>query len=267
MQDDSLWRGLRPEARKKLDIRNYSAPAVEQRIATEGLEAGAAVTNARVLKEAGAWIPGVELIFRHVHPQRHRGLFSELGREGQGRLGEIGLWPKQWAAAKMFAGSSKGFHIHPPHIPEGTTASEWYAKLFLADEPDYSLRRYDLEQWDVMYFLQGRLDLTLCDERDSMPRRVMRLFIDGDDRKGTNNIAVVIPPESPMPSAPRAAKISSWSMARARPSSPPQKAASPARSRNSPTRRTGPRTSAKADRVYSLSRRIFPAESYSIRFA
>ncbi len=194
MQDDSLWRGLRPEARKKLDIRNYSAPEVELRIATEGLEAGAAIANERVLKEAGAWIPGVELIFRHVHPQRHRGLFSELGREGQGRLGEIGLWPTQWAAAKMFAGSSKGFHIHPPHIPDGTTAAEWFAQLFLGEEPDYSLRRYDLEQWDVMYFLQGRLDLTLCDERDSMPRRVMRLFIDGDDRKGSNNIAVVIPP-------------------------------------------------------------------------
>jgi len=194
MKNDSLWRGLRSETRNQLIQRNYNSPEIENRIASEGLEAATAVAGERVLKEANAWIPGVEIIHRHVYPQRHRGLFSELGREGEGRLGEIRLWPKQWAAAKMFAGSAKGFHIHPPYIPENETTTSWFEKLWGGVVPDYSLRRYDLEQWDVMYFLQGRLDLILCDERDSLPRRRMRLFIDGDDRRGGNNVAVVIPP-------------------------------------------------------------------------
>jgi len=194
MDDKNLWQGLRSEAREQLIQRNYSAPEIEKRIATEGLEACTALAGQGALKDAQAWIPGVEIIQRHVYPQRHRGIFSELGREGEGRLGEIRLWPKQWAAAKMFAGSAKGFHIHPPHIPGDETPTSWFAKLFGKEETDYSLRRYELEQWDVMYFLQGRLDLTLCDERESMPRRRMRLFIDGDDRRGGNNVAVVIPP-------------------------------------------------------------------------
>lgn len=99
----------------------------------------------------------------------------------------------------MFAGSAKGFHIHPPYILEGETPTSWFE--------NYSLRRCDLKQWDVMYFLQGRLDLTLCDERESFPRRHMGLFIDGDDRGG-NNVAVIIRPASLIPCAPKAARIS-----------------------------------------------------------
>lgn len=195
MKSDQLWRGLRPDAQGQLVLRNYSTSTLEARIASDGLEAGAALASQRVLQEAGAWIPGVELISRHVYPQRHRGLFSELGRQGEGRLGEIGMWPKQWAAAKMFAGSAKGFHIHPPHIPSDESPEAWFAKLYSADEEATPpARPYDLEQWDVMYFLQGRLDLFLCDERAGMPRRLMRLFIEGDDRRGANNVAVVIPP-------------------------------------------------------------------------
>lgn len=193
MQQDELWRGLNAQARGRLQVRDYSSPEIEKRIAREGLEAGAAMSGERVLKDAGAWIPGVELIPRIVHPQRHRGLFSEMGREGEGRLGQLGLWPRQWAAARMFAGSSKGFHIHPPYLPDGEKAEEWFPRLF-ADEENFALRPYDREQWDVMYFLQGRLELFLCDERAGMPRRKMRIFIDGDDRRGGNNAAVVIPP-------------------------------------------------------------------------
>jgi dTDP-4-dehydrorhamnose 3,5-epimerase-like enzyme len=44
-----------------------------------------------------------------------------------------------------------------------------------------------------MFFLQGRLDLILCDERAGLPRRVMRLFIDGDNHRCPNNAAIVIP--------------------------------------------------------------------------
>ena len=32
---------------------------------------------------------------------------------------QIGFWPAQWAAARMFAQTAKGFHIHPPSIPDG----------------------------------------------------------------------------------------------------------------------------------------------------
>jgi dTDP-4-dehydrorhamnose 3,5-epimerase-like enzyme len=193
MNPDSLWRGLRPETRRQLKARDYSAAEVEKRLATTGLEASAALATQRVLQEAGAWIPGVELMARHIYPQRHRGLFSELGRAGEARLGEIGLWPRQWAAARMFTGTAKGFHIHPPHVPEGEEPEAWFQKLYGQEEPQFALRPYDREQWDVMFFLQGRLDLILCDERAGLPRRVMRIFIDGDNHRGPNNAAVVIP--------------------------------------------------------------------------
>lgn len=193
MESDSLWRGLRTETRQHLRSRDYSAADVETRLATTGLEASAALATQRVLQEAGVWIPGVELLARHTYPQRHRGIFSELGREGEGRLGEIALWPRQWGTARMFTGTAKGFHIHPPHVPEGEKPEEWFAKLYAQEEPQIALRPYDREQWDVMFFLQGRLDLILCDERAGLPRRVMRLFIDGDNHRGPNNAAVVIP--------------------------------------------------------------------------
>lgn len=194
MQDDPLWQGLKPEARAQLQLRDYSAPEIEKRLAAEGLEAGHALAGERILKETGVWIPGVEIIHRAVHPQRHRGLFAELGREGEGLMGRIGLWPKQWASARMFAGSAKGFHVHPPHIPEGQSPEAWLSKLFVAEAEDHSLRPYDREQWDIMYFLQGRLELILSDERAGLPRRRMRLFIEGDNHRGANNVAVVIPP-------------------------------------------------------------------------
>jgi dTDP-4-dehydrorhamnose 3,5-epimerase-like enzyme len=192
MDSEKLWRGLRPETRERLCSRDYSAAEVESRLSTDGLEAHTALAMERVLREAGAWIPGFELLVRHVHSQRHRGIFSECGREGEGRLGELGLWPKQWATARMYAGTAKGFHVHPPHVPEGEEPEAWFAKLFLSEAPAVQ-RPYDREQWDVMFFLQGRLDLILCDERAGLPRRVMRIFIDGDNHRGPNNAAVVIP--------------------------------------------------------------------------
>ena len=94
----------------------------------------------------------------------------------------------------MFAGTEKGFHVHPPFVPEGEDPAAWFATLFAGEAPSPALRPYDREQWDVMFFLQGRLDLILCDERAGMPRRVMRLFIDGDNHRGANNAVVVIPP-------------------------------------------------------------------------
>jgi dTDP-4-dehydrorhamnose 3,5-epimerase-like enzyme len=66
--------------------------------------------------------------------------------------------------------------------------------LFINEAENYSLRRYDEEQWDVMFFLQGRAEMILCDIRAGFPRRVMRFFIDGDNHRSKNNIGVVIPP-------------------------------------------------------------------------
>jgi dTDP-4-dehydrorhamnose 3,5-epimerase-like enzyme len=62
-------------------------------------------------------------------------------------------------------------------------------------EPNnFSLRRYELEQWDVMFFVQGVAEVILRDLRAGLPHRMMRFFIDGDNHRGTNNVGVVIPP-------------------------------------------------------------------------
>jgi dTDP-4-dehydrorhamnose 3,5-epimerase-like enzyme len=143
---------------------------------------------------AETWIPGVEIFPRRIYPQRHRGSFGEFGRQGEGVPGKIGLWPKQWAAARMFAGTAKGFHIHPPFIPEGCTPAEWFAQLFLQNPPPYELRPYKLEQWDLMFFVQGTAEMFLVDEREGLPRRRMRFWIEGDDQRGPGNVGVVIPP-------------------------------------------------------------------------
>ena len=140
------------------------------------------------------WIPGVEIFPRNIHPQHHRGFFGEFVRRDEGILSRIGLWPKQWSAARMFAHTAKGFHVHPPSIPEQSAAADWLRRLFVDEPEQYSLRRYDDEQWDVMFFLQGRVEMILCDIRAGLPRRVMRFFIDGDNHPGNNNAGVVIPP-------------------------------------------------------------------------
>lgn len=192
---NDLWRGLSDSARKRLSQRDYQAAGVEQRIASSGLEGGQALSSEGALREAGAWIPGVEIFHRVIHAQRLRGVFGEFGRQGEGPLGRIGLWPRQWAAARMFAGSAKGFHIHPPFIPEGEEPAAWFAKLFPSnpEDEDFSLRLYDREQWDVMFVVQGRLEMFLIDERSGMPRRRMRFTIDGDNHRGANTVGVVIP--------------------------------------------------------------------------
>jgi dTDP-4-dehydrorhamnose 3,5-epimerase-like enzyme len=140
------------------------------------------------------WIPGVELFARKIHPQRHRGFFGEFARRDEGILARIGLWPKQWSAARMFASTAKGFHVHPPSVPEGSAAANWLRRLFVDEPENYSLRRYDDEQWDVMFFLQGRVEMILCDIRVGLRQRVMRFFVDGDNHRGNNNVGVVIPP-------------------------------------------------------------------------
>ncbi len=192
MDHPHRWSGLRAAAQSALKPRDYATTELEQRIATTGLEGGQALAAEQHLRISSAWIPGVELFHRAIHPQRHRGAFGEFARQGEGVLGRIGLWPRQWATARMFAGTAKGFHIHPPHIPEDADPSVHLQSVFSDENP--TPRSYEKEQWDVMFIVQGRAEMFLIDERAGFERRRMRFTIDGDDCRGPNTIGVVIPP-------------------------------------------------------------------------
>ena len=189
------WNALSPEAAGALAERDYDVRSLGQRLGEIGIEAGQlAGVNRTDPATAQAWIPGVEVFARTIYPQRHRGAFGELARRDEGPLARIGLWPQQWSAARMFAQTAKGFHIHPPSVPEGTSPNEWFQRLFVAEPENFTLRRYQEEQWDVMFFVQGRAEMILREARAGLPRKTMRLFIDGDEHRGPNNVAVVIPP-------------------------------------------------------------------------
>ena len=191
----NLWHGLTSEARKALGARDYRTRSWGDRLSMEGVEAGLLSAAGRAQSEIGAsWIPGVEIFARTIHPQRHRGFFGEFVRREEGVPATIGLWPNQWAAARMFAHTAKGFHIHPPSVPKGVEPTEWFRRLFLKEPIDYSLRRYESEQWDVMFFVQGMVEMILREARVGLPQRMMRFFIDGDNHRSANNVAVVIPP-------------------------------------------------------------------------
>jgi dTDP-4-dehydrorhamnose 3,5-epimerase-like enzyme len=190
-----LWHGIDADAQNALSTRNYRSGSFTQELSERGVDASelaAAERSQREIKEA--WIPGAEIFPRKIHPQRYRGSFGEFVRRDEGILAQICFWPKQWSAARMFAGTAKGFHVHPPSIPADATAADWLRRLFIDEPENYSLRRYDDEQWDVMFFLQGRAEMILCDIRAGFPRRIMRFFIDGDNHRSNNNIGVVIPP-------------------------------------------------------------------------
>jgi dTDP-4-dehydrorhamnose 3,5-epimerase-like enzyme len=171
------WEGLRESARTQLEIRDYSQRPVR---ASDYLDAD---------HPASIDIPGVELIARQIHQQQHRGFFGEFAREG-----EVPFWPRQWATARMFRDTAKGFHIHPPHIPDGEEAESWFQKLFGDPSAAPAMRPYAEEQWDLMFFIQGIAEIILIDERSGLPRRQLRVIIDGDDRPGSNNAAIIIPP-------------------------------------------------------------------------
>jgi dTDP-4-dehydrorhamnose 3,5-epimerase-like enzyme len=193
--ETNLWTGVNDAARNALTARDYKAGSLAQRVAHSGIDAGELVVADLSRPEIKrVWIPGVEIFSRTIHPQRHRGVFGEFCRRDEGVLAKIGFWPKQWSAARMFAHSAKGFHVHPPTIPPDTTAEKWLRRLFMRSPQNYSLRRYDDEQWDVMFFLQGTVEMILCDVRAGFSKRIMRFFIDGDNHRSTNNVGVVVPP-------------------------------------------------------------------------
>lgn len=193
MNPEEFWKGISPEARQQLEIRNYAQSDLAARLGSTGVEAREISGSAVPAGLEDAWIPGVVLFPRRVFSQPQRGFFGEFARGTEGPLAAIGMWPQQWAAARMFAGTAKGFHIHPPHIPDGIAPADWFRRLFV-DEPDnFALRPYPKEQWDAMFFLQGIVEMLLVDERPGMPRRLMRFTIYGDDLPGANNAGVIIP--------------------------------------------------------------------------
>jgi len=194
-QEKNLWQGIDAGARGAVNTRDYRTASFAHELSQRGVDASelvAAERNQHEIEEA--WIPGVEIFPRKVHPQRHRGLFGEFVRRDEGILAQIGLWPKQWSAARMFAGTAKGLHVHPPGIPEDSDAVDWLRRLFIDERNSYSLRRYDDEQWDVMFFVQGRVEMILYDIRAGLPRRMMRFFVDGDNHRSKSNVGIVIPP-------------------------------------------------------------------------
>ena len=194
-REKNLWAGLSGAARKALAARDYKAGSLAQRLARAGVDAGELAAADRHKPEIKSiWILGVEIFARAIYPQRHRGVFGEFVRHDEGILAKIGLWPKQWSAARMFAQSAKGFHVHPPSIPPETSAEKWQRRLFVTDPQNYSLRPYDDEQWDVMFFVQGRAEMILRDVRSGLPGRIMRFFVDGDNHRSANNVGIVVPP-------------------------------------------------------------------------
>jgi dTDP-4-dehydrorhamnose 3,5-epimerase-like enzyme len=193
--EKDLWEGIDPSFQNALGARDYRTASFARELAGRGVEAAELLDRDMKQSEINdAWIPGVEIFARKIYPQWHRGLFGEFVRRDEGVLGRIGLWPKQWSTARMFAHTAKGFHVHPPCVSADSPAAEWMRRLFVDERENYSLRRYDDEQWDVMFFLQGRVEMILCDIRAGLARRVMRFFIDGDNHRSNNNVGIVIPP-------------------------------------------------------------------------
>lgn len=193
--DEELWAGLSQGGRKALTTRDYNAGGFSEQLARQGIEAGKLVAVDRAATEVReAWIPGVEIFTRSIHAQRHRGSFGEFARKDEGVLAQIGFWPSQWATARMFAQTAKGFHVHPPSVPKGTKPEAWLQRLFVDEPENYPLRRYPHEQWDVMFVVQGVAEMILQDLRAGMKTRTMRLWIDGDNHRSSNNAGIVIPP-------------------------------------------------------------------------
>jgi dTDP-4-dehydrorhamnose 3,5-epimerase-like enzyme len=192
---NQLWHGLSAAAQKALATRDYASRSFRDRLGGAGVEAGLLAGADRTKAEVReAWIAGVEIFPRTIHHQRHRGVFGEFVRRDEGTLQRIGFWPSQWANARMFAQTAKGFHVHPPSIPEGKKPEGWMRRLFIDEPENYALRPYDKEQWDVMFFVQGVAEMILRDVRAGLPPRTMRFFVDGDNHPGANNVGIVVPP-------------------------------------------------------------------------
>ena len=65
--NQQTWHGLRAEARKSLDTRDYSQGDLSERLGGSGVNASEAMAGRESLAEA--WIPGVEIFPRRVFQQ------------------------------------------------------------------------------------------------------------------------------------------------------------------------------------------------------
>src|SRR5207247_4751122 len=141
--EENLWQGIDSGARGNLNTRDYRTASFAQERSQRGVDAGELAAANRSQREIkNAWIPGVEIFARKVYPQRHRGLFGEFVRREEGILARIGLWPKQWSAARMFSGTAKGFHVHPPTIPENIDPVDWLRHLAIDEIDNNSAQSY-----------------------------------------------------------------------------------------------------------------------------
>lgn len=191
--NNTRWRGLRADARKALENKAYSPLPPAERLIEPGLLAAELLQLAAEPKQkARLWIPGVEIFPRKVFRQLHRGTFAECARQSEGPLHQIGLWPRQWSCSRLFARCAKGIHVHPPHVPPGKSPAAWFRELYQGTA-DPQQRPYDREQWDVWFILQGTVEVVLVDLREGMPWRLMRFYVDGEDKPGPNNVGIVIP--------------------------------------------------------------------------
>jgi len=187
-----LWLGLNERTRKR------SLPAITKAavLLNEQPHLASMPPNWPPLAQSGdkkVWIPGVEIFSREIHPQRHRGSFGELARDSQAlwaksSFGQGNGRPRGCSQQRQRISHSSAQHFR--RIRRGKMA----AALFVNQPQSYSLRPYDREQWDIMFFLQGRAEIFLRDVRAGLPVRNMRLFVDGDNHRSRNNVGVVIPP-------------------------------------------------------------------------
>ena len=190
-----LWDGLNAPARNALTDRDYKEASFAQRVANSGVDASELASIDRRKPEAQKiWIPGVEIFSRKIHCQRHRGLFGEFARQDEGVLKNRILAAAMGRRANVCR-EREGFSRSSAGYPFRYHGREMASAPVPGTEPqNYALRRYDREQWDVMFFVQGRVEMILRDCRAGLPARTMRLFVDGDNHCRQNNAGVVIPP-------------------------------------------------------------------------
>ena len=115
------WHGLSPETQAALAVRDYGVRSLAERIAEVGVEAGQLTSANRTDPEvARAWIPGVEIFARTIHPQRHRGLFGEFARRDEGTLARIGLLAPTMVGRPDVRPDCEGFSYPSAKRAEGT---------------------------------------------------------------------------------------------------------------------------------------------------
>src|ERR1043166_1012014 len=86
-REKNLWQGIEPAVQHALTPRDYRTASFAQELAQRGVDAGELVVAGKDHSDVKqAWIPGVEIFARKIHPQRHRGFFGEFVRREEGIL-------------------------------------------------------------------------------------------------------------------------------------------------------------------------------------